>query len=235
MREASKTNVVRGSSFETRYLQGRVIDIGCGQDLVSPAAEPFDLVHGDAQQITKYRPVCAYDTVHSSHCLEHMADPLSALGQWWALVKPGGYLIVVVPDEDLYEQGYWPSRFNDDHKCTFNLDKQTSWSPVSHNIREITNALPDVETIEIERQDHSYNYTLMSQNNGRTDKKPVVPLKLVSQCVRAVLKPFPSLRQKATWAIQDHYFHNHGVPIDQTARQALAQIQVIAKKDLSAN
>lgn len=58
MREASKTNLVREPASETLYLQGRVIDIGCGQDLVTPNAEPFDLVHGDAQQITKYRTVC---------------------------------------------------------------------------------------------------------------------------------------------------------------------------------
>jgi hypothetical protein len=45
-----------------------------------------------------------------------MHDPEAALRQWWALVRPGGYLVVVVPHEDLYEQGMWPSAFNSDHK-----------------------------------------------------------------------------------------------------------------------
>jgi hypothetical protein len=59
-----------------------------------------------------------------------MANPESALSQWWSLVKPGGYLIVVVPHEDLYEQGIWPSRFNSDHKATFQLGAVSKFSPV---------------------------------------------------------------------------------------------------------
>jgi len=103
--EASKTRAVRGSDFAATYLQGRVIDIGCGPDLIVPHAEPFDLEHGDAQEIASLRPNGAYDAVCSSHCLDHMKDVPAALNQWWALVRPGGYLILVVPDEDLYEQG----------------------------------------------------------------------------------------------------------------------------------
>ena len=52
-----------------------------------------------------------------------MRDPRSAIAQWWGLVKPGGVLFVIVPDEDLYEQGFWPSRFNCDHKWTFTIAK----------------------------------------------------------------------------------------------------------------
>ena len=48
-----------------------------------------------------------FDFVFSSHCLEHMQDPVKcpSLRDWWQLVRPGGVLIVIVPDEDLYEQG----------------------------------------------------------------------------------------------------------------------------------
>jgi hypothetical protein len=67
---------------------------------------------------------------------------------WWALVKPGGYLVIVVPDEDLYEQGMWPSRFNTDHKATFNLGESKSWSPVSYDIEALVQALPRAEIIE---------------------------------------------------------------------------------------
>src|SRR5437660_6896423 len=110
--EARKTNALRGPAFIERYLSGRVIDIGAGNDLVAPHAERFDIDDGDANLITRHRAAGAYDAVHSSHCLEHMHDPAAALAEWWALVKPGGYLIVVVPHEDLYEQGIWPSIFN---------------------------------------------------------------------------------------------------------------------------
>ena len=52
-----------------------------------------------------------------------MDDPRSAIIDWYQLVKPGGYLIILVPDKDLYEQGAWPSMFNSEHKWTFTIKK----------------------------------------------------------------------------------------------------------------
>jgi SAM-dependent methyltransferase len=43
-------------------------------------------------------PDGAYDVVLSSHCLEHLADPLRALSEWRRVVRPGGHLLVAVPD-----------------------------------------------------------------------------------------------------------------------------------------
>jgi hypothetical protein len=40
---------------------------------------------------------------------------------WIRVIRPGGYIIATVPDELLYEQGCWPSRFNRDHKHSFTL------------------------------------------------------------------------------------------------------------------
>jgi SAM-dependent methyltransferase len=39
----------------------------------------------------------SYDFVISSHCLEHLANPLKALREWRRIVRPGGYLILVLP------------------------------------------------------------------------------------------------------------------------------------------
>ena len=61
--ETSKTRRLRGPGFAEKYLQGRVIDIGCGPDLIVPHAEPFDVEHGDAQTIATLRPNEAYDAV----------------------------------------------------------------------------------------------------------------------------------------------------------------------------
>ena len=36
--------------------------------------------------------------VFSSHCLEHLCDTTAALSSWWGLVKPGGFLILYLPD-----------------------------------------------------------------------------------------------------------------------------------------
>ena len=39
----------------------------------------------------------SYDFLLSSHNLEHMANPLKALKQWQRVVKPRGYVVVVLP------------------------------------------------------------------------------------------------------------------------------------------
>jgi SAM-dependent methyltransferase len=39
-----------------------------------------------------------YDFVLSSHNLEHIANPLKALGEWTRVVKPRGVIIAVLPD-----------------------------------------------------------------------------------------------------------------------------------------
>lgn len=38
------------------------------------------------------------DFVLSSHCLEHLANPLAALREWRRVTRPGGHLLLVVPD-----------------------------------------------------------------------------------------------------------------------------------------
>ena len=139
--EASKTKELMGE-MEHNIFKGDGIDIGCGLDPIMPTARAFDMDDGDANEITKYVQK-QYDYVFSSHCLEHMHNPVSAIEEWWKLVKKDGHLIFSVPDEDLYEQGYFPSLFNDDHKHTFTISKHKSWSPVSHNILDLVQKLPD--------------------------------------------------------------------------------------------
>ena len=167
MEEARKTERIRGEGFKHTYLTGTVIDIGCGSALVVPHAVPFDVEHGDAQRLLDYFEPRSFDCVHSSHCLEHMKNGPEALRQWWALVKPGGYLVLVVPDEDLYEQGAWPSIFSNEHFSTFNLGKRASWSPVSLDIAALVSGLPGAELLDACVQDDGYDRRLMRQRISR--------------------------------------------------------------------
>jgi len=41
----------------------------------------------------------SYDFVLSCHCLEHVANPLKALYEWKRVLKPGGQLVLVLPDK----------------------------------------------------------------------------------------------------------------------------------------
>ena len=221
------------TGFQQRYLKGDVLDIGCGQDIVCSWARPFDLAHGDAQHISKFLAPQSFDTVHSSHCLEHMLDPVGALSQWWSLVRPGGYLIVVVPHEDLYEQGMWPSRFNHDHKATFRLGGQSQFSPVSHDIEALVTALPGADLLALDVQDVGYEHHLMARGLDASKPKPIFSLRFVRRMLRAITKPSARLRKAVTVWIENVYFHRYGIPIDQTSRDALAQIQVIARKRMT--
>jgi SAM-dependent methyltransferase len=105
--------------FFEKYCQGKGLDIGYGGDPVVPGVMGWDFEHGDAQHL-KSLDDASFDFVYASHLLEHLPDVELALGNWWRVLKPGGYLIVVVPHRDLYEKkATLPSYFNDDHEHFF--------------------------------------------------------------------------------------------------------------------
>ncbi|HWT28289.1 MAG TPA: class I SAM-dependent methyltransferase [Methylophilaceae bacterium] len=179
MYEASKALMRRlhDIRFATRYFVGNGIDIGCGPDPVSQYQEQFplmrscrswDMPDGDAQLLASVADE-AFDFVHSSHCLEHMRDPREALQHWLRVLKPGGHLIVTVPDEDLYEQGIFPSTNNSDHKWTFTIAKQASWSGRSVNLCTLLSEFAVVaQVIKIELLDASFRYGLQRMDQTMT-------------------------------------------------------------------
>ena len=70
-------------------------------------------------------------------------------------------MIVTVPDEDLYEQGQFPSTFNLDHKWTFTIYKPASWSPKSVNVLSLLTGLgPAAQLVKVELLDATYRYEL---------------------------------------------------------------------------
>lgn len=158
MHEASKTKRYFGV-LEKKVFQGKGIDIGCGSDPIFPEADCFDVADGDANEICRYVKK-QYDFVFSSHCLEHMKNPFHAIQQWWNLVKENGYLYIVIPDEDLYEHGSFPSKYNDEHEWTFTVLKQKGTNIRSVNIIELLSSLKDARILKIEVQDNNYNYYL---------------------------------------------------------------------------
>ena len=156
--EATKTKAKFGA-LEEKIFCGTGIDIGCGDDPIYENARPFDVEHGDANRISNYITE-KFDYVFSSHCLEHMCNPYRAIQEWWKLVKLNGYMYIVVPDEDLYEQGVFPSRWNQDHKCTFTIYKDKSWCYFSVNVIDLVKSLPGSRFVKLALQDDGYNYNI---------------------------------------------------------------------------
>jgi len=241
MREATKTRAVRSPEFYGTFMNGRVLDIGCGDDLCVPHAVPFDQQEGDANHILSYLQPQSFDCVHSSHCLEHVLDPAQCLKDWWSLVKPGGFLITVVPDEDFYEQGNWPSLFNPDHKHTFRLDGKSSWSPVSRCLPELVASLPGAHILSAQRQVDGYSGAklLMTKrsSHGRVYSRPARSSRFrdlkhtASTVARRCI-----VHARLAETVIDRLLINAALatksPIDQTLGNALAQIEVVARKDV---
>lgn len=160
MNEASKTLELIPELMT--YFRGHsVLDIGAGADKVVEHAVDFDKKDGDAENIANLLTPESFEVVFASHCLEHMRDPYKALEQWFSLVMRDGVLIIIVPDEDLYEQGFFPSIFNNDHKKTFTISKRTSWSKASINVLDLIKSLEKYEgkLEKLELQCNNYDFS----------------------------------------------------------------------------
>jgi SAM-dependent methyltransferase len=179
MQETSKAVIRRlqDGRYINTYFRGIGVDIGAGNDSLGKYFQQFplivkvrawDLPDGDAQKMQSVEDN-TFDFVHSSHCLEHMHNPYEAFTNWIRICKPGGHIVITIPDEDLYEQGVWPSSFNGDHKTTWTIAKQKSWSPVSINVVEFLHKYTSsIEVLKIELINSAfiYNITRMDQTSS---------------------------------------------------------------------
>jgi hypothetical protein len=136
-------------------------------------------------------------------------------------VKPGGFLFFIVPDEDLYEQGVFPSRFNADHKATFTICKISSWSPVSCNVFELANNLPNSKIIKIALQDLGYDRGIYTFGT----RKIPIHKKFLFKCYNLIKGNFAITSKIIDQEIQKYF------GFDQTRYSAgLAQIECIVQK-----
>jgi ubiquinone/menaquinone biosynthesis C-methylase UbiE len=173
MRETSKCYPLRQAREDFQnYLRGQGIDIGCGEDCLrveSGSVRPWDLSDGDAQLLPRV-PDEAFDFVYSSHCLEHLRNVEEALGNWVRILKPGGWLYLVVPDYCLYEKMVWPSRFNPDHKQTFSFFIPRAAVGRENHYHLQADLVPLLERLGMRQirwmlEDAGFNYNLPPQQN----------------------------------------------------------------------
>ena len=115
-----------------QFTKGVGIDIGCGLNKIHSAAIGIDFQLGDKDfgypfganiKVAKNKnwlPLPwfkdeALDFVFSSHCLEHFSQPGETIKEILRLLKPGGYLILILPDMRFYPKKGEP-RSNPDHE-----------------------------------------------------------------------------------------------------------------------
>jgi len=107
-------------------MRGKLLDVGCGPDATKitdfpglTEVVPFDEAQGDANLIDSYYAANTFDVVYGSQVLEHLHNPHDALRRFLAITKPGGHVVMSIPDFVIYENSIFPSRFNPDHKTTW--------------------------------------------------------------------------------------------------------------------
>lgn len=179
MKEASKANARRLRKFSRwcDVFRGVGIDIGSGDDPLPAGDWPgiiglrtFDLADGDANVIDELFEPESFNFVHASHCLEHMNDPVDAARRWLRLVKPGGSMVITVPDFLRYEQLHWPSRFNTEHKSTWSIDLPASPCPLHQHANTFLSAVcrgnAAIGTVDL--VDTNYDYTKLGSGEDQT-------------------------------------------------------------------
>jgi SAM-dependent methyltransferase len=137
------------SGFFDRYLSGKsILDIGYkGGDPtavpIMPSAIGVDLDYPGYDGRTLPFASGSQDAVYCSHCLEHVDDYRSALREWFRVLKAGGYLIIAVPHQFLFERRIrLPSTSNLDHKRFYTpgsllKEIEESFEPNSYRIRHL--------------------------------------------------------------------------------------------------
>jgi len=151
----------RASKYYGEYIQyftGRGIDIGCGStpmplwpSTLSITGYDQMLGHSDAHHLAEHGDE-TFDFVVSSHCLEHMSDPVLAFNNWLRVLKSGGFAVITIPDWEMYERKQWPSKFNGDHKTSWTLELAITEDHPAHVILvpEFLDKFP-VELIKVQR------------------------------------------------------------------------------------
>ena len=97
--------------FALQFCKGRGLDVGAGKWPL-PGAIPVDqtdLVY----HAMNLPPVGGLEYIFSSHCLEHLDDPVSALEHWKSRLLSGGVLFLYLPHPDME---YWLPQNNRKHR-----------------------------------------------------------------------------------------------------------------------
>ena len=137
------------NGFVSRYLSGaKILDIGyrgylkdvvpvvpqaIGVEQDYPGYDGRTLPFGDNSQ----------DAVFSSHCLEHIVDFKNALREWHRVLRVGGFMVISVPHQFLYEKRTAPpSRWNADHKrfytpASLMAEVESALKPNTYRLRHL--------------------------------------------------------------------------------------------------
>jgi SAM-dependent methyltransferase len=148
--ESRKTYALKiASGFFDKYLSGKaILDIGYKGGLegvvpIVPQAIGIDVDYPGYDGKKLPFPDESQDAIYASHCLEHIKDYRGVLREWFRVVKVGGYLVIIVPHQHLFERRRdLPSHWNVDHyrfytPASLLREVEDVLEPNSHRIRQL--------------------------------------------------------------------------------------------------
>jgi SAM-dependent methyltransferase len=102
----SETAKVKDRPEWMKYIVGRVADVGAGTDRIVPDAYCLD-GRECAGNIVRHDLRFEFgdgmfDTIFSSHFLEHVPTPFEYIRNWAEFLEPGGHLFLYMPQKDAY-------------------------------------------------------------------------------------------------------------------------------------
>lgn len=114
--KASRSETSKCRLALAKYCIGNGLDIGFGGDPIKPDSIAMDLpdsyakyqdnpqhLHGQADNLFWFCDE-VLDYVYSSHVLEDFPDTPKVLKEWLRIIKPGGRLVLYLPDEQTYRE-----------------------------------------------------------------------------------------------------------------------------------
>lgn len=120
--------------FAKPFCVGNGLDIGSNKWPLF-GAKPIDIINdNDAMDLPNEK----YDYIFSSHCVEHLPDPIKAIEHWKSRLKVGGVIFLYLPHPQME---YWLPQFNRKHLH--------SWMPA--DMAKILTDLGFVDVIHSER------------------------------------------------------------------------------------
>jgi SAM-dependent methyltransferase len=130
------------------FCKGNGLDIGAGAWPL-PGAIPVELKNGgDAMEL----PEGKFDYIFSSHCLEHLQNPVAALEHWKTRLRDGGVLFLYLPHHDME---YWRPQHCRKHLHT--------WTP--YQMATIFRDLGFTNVIHSER-DLAWSFAVVGEIDG---------------------------------------------------------------------
>ena len=104
----------------------------------------------DATNLNKINDL-TYDFLLSSHCLEHIANPLKALKEWSRVIKEDAYMVLVLPNKD------------------GNFDRNRSFTKFDHILKDFENDVDESDLTHLDEIIELHDFE-MDKNLGTLDE-----------------------------------------------------------------